>query len=180
MNVDVEIDRQELGRFLAMLDGMGVRAMELREAFEGVAEDFYELQTRMFDTDGRPIGGWAPLADATLEIRQRLGRGNEILEYAGARGGRLRRSLTVAGASYQLRQETRDSLRIGTKLGIARIHQKGGTLPVTFGRRSRPVQVRIPARPLVQLQKQDRERWVGIARDHVLGTSKRRIVTGLI
>lgn len=170
MGVDFGFDYEQdrLDRFLTRLLEMGRRAGDTTRAMEAVADDFLRVEQKVFDTDGRAAGRhWTPLAATYAENKRREGRGNELLELLGGRGGRLRESLTKRGASHQVRDVGRDHARVGTSLGIAKIHQAGGTVAVKTGPNAGR-RYRIPARPFVVLTPEVKDRWEMIMRTYVV------------
>jgi phage gpG-like protein len=148
------------------LNSMGERVTDLRPAWGEIADDFLDVERDVFATQGASLGRrWKPNAPWWAAYKQ---------EHYGADAGvlvqnpdtaRLKRSVTVKDAPYSLRDVRPAQLRIGTSLGIAAIHQKGGTL--THKRGDKTVSVRIPARPFVR-PRQQAHRWVGIVDDFVL------------
>lgn len=165
---DFDYEQDNLQRFLNRLLEMSRRAGDMRTAMNAVADDFLRTERRVFDTDGAAAGGrWTPLADAYAANKRREGRGNEMLELLGGRGGRLRESLTRRGASYQIRDVGADRARVGTSLGIAKIHQRGGTVSVQSGPQ-KGRRYRIPARPFVVLTPEVKDRWTMIMRTYVV------------
>jgi phage gpG-like protein len=134
---DVQLDR----KLLRFEDHVG----DLEPAFEALADDFLSIETRQFSSEGGfASGGWAPLADSTV---QRRGSAHPILDDHGD----LRASLTDAAAKGAIRDITSDSLFVGTDIDYAQYHQTGTA--------------RMPRRRPVEFRDADRRRWVkGIQR----------------
>jgi phage gpG-like protein len=170
VGVEFEFDYEQdnLARFMNRLLEMGRRAGDMRTAMDAVADDFLRTQRRVFDTDGAAAGRrWTPLAATYAENKRHEGRGTEMLELLGGRGGRLRESLTRRGASYQVRDVGPHTVKVGTKLGIAKVHQRGGTVTVQRGP-NKGRRYRIPARPFVVLTPEVKDRWTVIMRTYVV------------
>jgi phage gpG-like protein len=163
-----DYEQEKLTRFLNRMLEMGRRAGDIRTAMEAVADDFLKVERRVFDSDGRAAGQrWTPLAETYAANKQREGRGIEILELLGGKGGRLREAMTKRGASWQVRDIGRDHARMGTSLGIAKIHQRGGRVTVKSGP-NKGRRYRIPARPFVVLTPEVKDRWEMIMRTYVV------------
>ena len=147
------------------LNAMGQRVTDLRPAWSEIADDFLDISRDVFDTQGAALGRrWKPNAPWWAAYKQeKYGADAGILVQQPP--GRLRQSVTVKNAPYALRDVRPAQLRIGTSLGIAAIHQKGGTL--THKRGDRSITVRVPARPFVRPRQQAR-RWTLFVDDYVL------------
>lgn len=156
MRVELKLDEAQLQAFERLVEERQRRAMDMTPALEEVADDFLELERRVFDTQGRVVlsAGWRKLSKSWTKFKQTHGLSPRILEMTQG-GGRLRRALTVKGAPYQLRHVTDEEVVVGTNLGIARIHQKGGKITL-HGHAAK-----IPSRKFVRLRQVDKVRWIG-------------------
>ena len=92
--------------------------------WQGNVDVRLDFERRYLDSEG--AGRWTPLDDEyRLHKVERVGQ-VPILQYTG----RLYRSLTEQGAPGYVREETADSLRVGSSNPLARYHQEGaGRLP---------------------------------------------------
>lgn len=150
------------------LDAIGRRVTDLRPAWTEIADDFLEISEDVFDTAGASIGRrWKPNVAwwAAFKAAEFGWSESEDGPLVQRPPGRLKQSLTVKNAPYSLRDVRPAQLRMGTTLGIAAIHQKGGTLVHKRGNRS--VTVRVPARPFVR-PRQQAKRWTSFVDDYVL------------
>lgn len=84
-----------------------------------------DFERRYLDSEG--AGGWVPLEDEyRLHKVEEVGN-KPILQFSG----RMYRSLTEEGAPNFVREESADSLKVGSSDPKARYHQEGaGRLPV--------------------------------------------------
>lgn len=158
-------------------DEIGDRARNARPAFRAMVRDFRRKVRLEFASEGAYEGGtWEQLRPSYLEERLEEGRGSAILRLYGGMGGRLFESL-VGENNWAVEDIADDHMEVGTKLGIARVHQTGGTrtIPeqqVTIRRGPaagtsyvrRASTHRIPARPFTQIDRRDLERWAGFVR----------------
>lgn len=101
---------------------MGDHALDMRPAFEFVAQAMMELERWQFDTQGaRGSGGWAPLKLATSREKARKGEDPRILHASRA----LEHSLTDQGDANQ-RLEIHESWMVfGSTLPYAPLLQSG-------------------------------------------------------
>ncbi len=126
----------------------GENAMDMTDAFQSLATDFYAMEARQFATQGGfGSGGWAPLAPST---RAKKGTGSRILVDSGA----LKGSLTGPG-SGSIRKITPDEMEVGTSISYAQYHQHGTS--------------RMPMRKPVELRAVDKVRWVKVLQGHIIG-----------
>lgn len=162
MRVELKLDEAELKHFQEIVEERGRRGTNMRPALEAVADDFLDLEESVFATQGRLVlaAGWKKLSPKWLKFKTSHGLSPRILEMTQG-GGRLRRSLTVHGAPWQLRDVTNDEVVVGTTLGIANVHQKGRT--VRIGNRT----VKIPARKFVRLRRTDKQRWIDLQQSYL-------------
>lgn len=128
---DVQVSRQILR--------VGDRAIDAEPAFETIAETLMQIEGRQFASEGAyASGGWAQLAESTLEQKQ----GPRILDETGV----LRRSLTERGAEHQILITAAEFMTFGTDLDYAGFHQRGTS--------------RMPQRRPVELRETDRRHAV--------------------
>lgn len=114
LDLDVFGDTQ----FSRELLRMGDRVEDMRPIFRELADDFYELERRQFDSEGgEASGGWRPLAESTLKRKADMNLDPRILHATLA----LRKSLTERGAPGSIMRITRDELVLGTA-----VKSKGG------------------------------------------------------
>lgn len=118
-----------------------------REALEDIRKDFFEIEQRWFDSEGR--GTWAPLARSTLRSKP---AGKGILVRTGA----LRASLTQAGARYGYNRINRASLFIGTTHPAAEFHEAGAP------------RANLPRRELIGVGDADLNRWTKFVVDRIV------------
>lgn len=98
------------------------RAGNLRPVLAQLAEDFYDVETVQFATEGVRSGRWYPLQERTVRQKQAQGYGSRgILE----RTLELEESLTTRTGRYSLYRLQADELLIGTTDPKAIFHQKG-------------------------------------------------------
>jgi phage gpG-like protein len=142
---DVQLDRKLLR--------LERRGQDLSPVFDVLADDFFELESRQFSSEGGfASGGWDPLADSTV---RRRGSAHPILDESSE----LRDSLTQDGAKGSIRRITSDELFVGTDVDHAQYHQTGTP--------------RMPRRRPVEFRETDRRRWVkAIQRYLVTGQSQ--------
>jgi hypothetical protein len=95
-----------------------------KRGWQGNVDVRLDRQRRHMDTEG--AGGWVPLSDVyRLRKVQDVGV-IPILQYTGG----LYQSLTQEGAANYVREETADTLRVGSSNPLARYHHQGaGRLP---------------------------------------------------
>lgn len=114
-----------------------------RAAFQEAYDRFRELMQIHFGGEGRgPSGPWAPLQDATVARKMRLGLDPRILHETLT----LRSSLTSKGARGAVFRTQGDTAIFGTSIPYSRRHQ-GGT-------------VHMPARPPIDLHAGDKREIV--------------------
>lgn len=132
--VAIEITDKGVKRMLSML---AARVQDPRRAMKEIGESVRSSVLTNFMTGGRPEK-WTPLAPATVK-KKRNGPGKILIDSA-----RLQNSITARAFTK--------SVRVGTKLRYAAIHQFGGTA-------GRKHAAQIPARPYLMVQNED---WVEI------------------
>jgi len=174
-----------------MLRGAVKALKDQKPALRTSGAYMYRAVIEQFRTEGARSGdNWPPLSKATIRGRRKKSRA--ILQDTG----RLRRSVVSRGGDsiYEL---TDTSLRIGTNVEYARIHQKGGTInrvsragsarlrntrkgsrfaKQTFKGKTRTVawaggkafEIHIPARPFLVATEKDKEEIGKIFLRHAL------------
>ena len=134
VTIEYRIDSSELR---IRTDVLARRISTLGDVLRASAEDVALSVRERYDAQQAPDGtSWQPLAASTLE-RKRDGR---IL----VDGDVLRKSITVRAAT----RSGNPSLRMGSNLVYARIHQLGG-------KAGRGLSVMIPARPYLGYSEED-------------------------
>lgn len=164
MKIKFDYDETAAARFQRLLNEREQRVRNLDPVHEAIVADFHDLEDAVFHTQGRLLtgSGWKSLSPKWLATKRRLGLSQRILEMApGGKMGRLRRSLVVPGAPWQVLRMRDDSVEVGTSLGIAKVHQTGGV--VALGHR----QVRVPRRRFVSLRRVDKARWLSMYEQHL-------------
>lgn len=162
MRVRWTYDDRALQEYEALVAERARRVMDVRPALHVIQHDFHDIEDAVFRTEGRLIRAtWRPLNEAWAKWKARRGLSPRMLEMAkGGRIGRLRRAMTVPGAPYQVLRISDTAIEVGTSLGIAKIHQKGGSVVITKPNQE-PRSVTIPRRRFVGLRRSDKDRWLG-------------------
>lgn len=138
------LDTRNLERTLAAFQAS---LADFSEAQTRIADDFRELITEQFATEGRAgRTPWAPIAPSTA---RRRGRASPVLYSSGA----LFASLRDPGAPGHVEEADTRSLTLGSRLSYALYHQTGTR--------------RMPARPIIVLSGGRVERWVEIVRQQI-------------
>lgn len=126
------------------------RGMDMRPVFHNLADDFLDIETRQFESEGRyASGGWQPLTPDYLAWKVRHDLDPRILHATLA----MRNSLTVRGAPGQVRRITRDEMFVGTDVRSKR----GFPYPAVH---QNPKRSPLPRRRPVELREADRDNWV--------------------
>ena len=126
---------------------------DISDAFREIAKDFKEIEKKQFDSEGGyGSGGWKPLAASTLRQKARLGHPSDILVATGA----MRDSL-VGNTGDTIEEVKPKSLRVGTKRGYARYHQKSAS----------------KRRPVIELTSGDKTRWSKIIQRYLVKNIKK-------
>jgi phage gpG-like protein len=111
------------------------------EPFEESADDFKKVEEKWFESEGN--GAWQPLSPNYATWKDRNYPGTKILERAGL----LRESL--AGSNpWTIRDIQPLQMKLGTTINYAGRHQTG--------------KGRLPQRKVIDLQEEDKTRWVKI------------------
>jgi phage gpG-like protein len=85
-----------------------------------LAQQLYDAQEELYDTEGGPVGGWTPLKDSTVEAKAAAGLDSRILHATLA----LRDALTGT-TEHSLIRVDGGEVRIGTDLPYFRFHATG-------------------------------------------------------
>lgn len=167
--VNFRLDDEGAVRYSALLEERRRRVTHASPAFETIADDIENLEEAVFRSEGRLLtaAGWRPNSAPQRAEKHRRGLADRVLEMAHPGGiGRIRRALTVESAPWSIRRVTNEEAERGTSLGIARVHQTGGTATIRRGKHGQQ-QVRIPRRRFMQARRVDRLRWLGVLEDHL-------------
>jgi len=140
---ETQIDRT----FLRMSDA----ARNLSPMFDKIVKELQEVEKLQFESEGEyGSGGWAPLAESTIERKAREGWNEGILRATDA----LMNSLTTDGAG-SIVEVASDYLRYGTSIPYAPFHQSGTAVPM-------------PQRRVVQLPEGERRSLVRIVQRYIM------------
>jgi phage gpG-like protein len=141
---DIQIERD--------LMRLGDNLKNAKAGFRLLVDDLLEIERKQFESEGRrSSGGWAPLAESTLQQKMASGEENKILVDTGA----LRDSLTKRGNPGQLLKITNLEFRFGSKVPYMVFHQLGT--------------VNMPQRRPLELTREDRRHLVKVLQRHFLG-----------
>ena len=113
-----EVDTSELDRWIA---GALKRSRDVRPPLRHMQRELVKAHDRLFQTDGAPVGGWAPLKSSTFA--EKLSQG-----YSGGtlvRTGDLENSLTQLTNPMGIRDLGPKSMGFGTRVQYAQFHQTG-------------------------------------------------------
>lgn len=147
--IDVQGDAQIEMHFKRISE----RSLDLKPAWFAIREEMLLIEKRQFQSQGEyRSGGWAPLAEATVSRRERLGLGTRIL----IETGRLMRSLTDTGGKDQKFVPMRSWMLFGSNVPYLEAHMKGDP------DRS------MPARPPIAFNEIDREKFLRIIRGWIM------------
>lgn len=156
VTIKIEGDQQVLRTFLRFAEDV----QHLEEPFNAIANDFYDIENRQFDSEGGyGSGGWAALSDVSegkgyASWKAKHFPGTSIL----VRWGNLRESLTMMGG-YNIRDVEPLSVTLGTMMPYAKWHQRGTG--------------RMPQRRVIDLTEDDKSRWVKIIQAYLVSCTKR-------
>jgi hypothetical protein len=135
--------------------------LDAAPAFEVIAQMFWASEEKQFMSEGAwgasggahagaVSGGWAPLADATVEAKVRAGMDPTILRATST----LYDSLT--GGPGSVKQISPDHMVVGSQDPIGAFHQRGHDIPTPLPMR-KPVE--LPERVKVAMIK-TLQRWI--------------------
>ncbi len=124
-----------------MLDGVSLRAQDMRPVWAVIAGDWGRIMARQFETEGGLGRPWAALSPMYAAWKATHFPGAKIL----VRTGKLRESLT-GRTGDTVDERDRDSLKLGTSVPYAGYHQTGTKRPM-------------PPRPPVVLPEAVKDRW---------------------
>lgn len=85
------------------------------------APQFFADVTENFETEGQPVGGWAPLSPGYAAWKAKKVGDQPIL----VRTGRLKDAFNPAGSPDQVLEVTADTVMMGTRLPYAAAHHFG-------------------------------------------------------
>jgi phage gpG-like protein len=140
-------------RIVTKLTRSGRKAQDIRPALNQAADYLMDITEKQFDSQGRRGGGrWKSLSPKWLAQKRKITLDTRILHLNHL----LRRSVTRRDAQGQILDIEPTSLRFGSSVRYANVHQSG------YPPRN------IPARPFLRILATDRERIRNIMRDHVM------------
>jgi len=172
MHLEV-LGETQINRELLRWEG---RIADFSPLFAGLVADFYEMERRVFGSEGATVGGWEPLAASTVHERARLGLGpNPILDRSGATsrgrtprvGGTGKRSLTTPNSEHSLVRIDPTEMVVGTTDPVMGYHQRGHDSPTE-----------LPKRTVVSLSEIDRRRWVKGVQAWITGSPLEGVLIG--
>jgi phage gpG-like protein len=134
-------------QFNRALEGLYDSLKDFRRAWPQVAERYYLVIRRQFDSEGGRANPWAELAPSTLAGKAINYPGQPILRASNA----LFQSMVNAFDQNAVFRMTEDSLTLGTTLDYAAYHQKGTS--------------KMPARPIFDFLDEDYKDFRDAARD---------------
>lgn len=155
--VFLRINVSGMDKIGANLKARASKAIDLRPAFDAIADDFAQREKVLFNRGGSVSGfrKWAPLSKAYRERKVAAGYPADTLVRTGA----LRASLSVRSHPYFVYRATRSWMKIGTSVPYASYHQTGTR--------------RMPAREPIRITDTQRKTWAKIIERHIFGrTSK--------
>lgn len=157
------------------------RLGDFEPAFNAIADDFTDVEKRHFLSQGArgERGPWEPLTTSTKAGKQATHP--EHRNDALVASGELLKSLTDPNHKNHVREIDEESMAVGTKDQTAIFHHFGTEGPyeingnpyLAFELGSQLIvstQVEhpgLPSRPVIDLNEQDRERWIRILQSHV-------------
>jgi len=143
---DVQLARS-LSRF-----GAGVS--DMRPAFHDIANLFWNIEKRQFDSEGAyGSGGWGALSPSYDAWKSHYFPGKPILQ----RTGRMMSSL-IGMTSDTVKEINPKNFRIGTSVYYALFHQRGTS--------------KMAARPVIQLTEADKREWVKVVQRWLVNMAK--------
>lgn len=155
--MQVRITSHGLERIERNLIASAGRARYIQPALEAVAEDMIEVTKVQFQSQGRRGGGsWQRLKPSTVERKLFYGYDPRILYGTH----RLIESLTERGDVEMILEIDHNSVRFGSSVPYADVHQHGG------GRN-------IPARPFIHFLESDYRNWRRIITAYIADPLKR-------
>jgi hypothetical protein len=83
----LDVEAKELKKLEAKLDNFLEKIRRPEQANREASIQLYQFVIKNIDTGGRLVGGWAPLAPATIREKQRIGKEKPLI-----RTGQLRNS----------------------------------------------------------------------------------------
>lgn len=158
MKLEVNIlgDQQLKRKILRFTEAVSDATQPLKE----VAEDFWQIEAKQFDSEGGASGGWLALNQDYAKWKARNFPGAKILE----RTGILKGSLTNQNP-WTVNEPEKLKVTVGTKVPYAAYHQTGGA-------GNRP-----PQRRPIDLTEADKRRWAKIFQTWLVYSAHRVITT---
>ena len=120
----LEVDTRAFNRYIK---GVAVRSKNLRPIWNKVFDDLADAHVKNFQTDGAPVGGWAPLTRRYFNEKFSQGYGRQTLE----RTGDLRQALSRFRGPGSVRAQRPTSAVWGidvspeSPISYAKFHQMG-------------------------------------------------------
>jgi len=122
-----------------------------KDVFNRIADDFYSVEKKIFAAQGTPKR-WAPLSFAYSEWKKKAFPGQPILRLKDI----LFKSLTTPNSPGSIREITNNSIRIGTSVPYAIMHQQDfppGEIDKIKG---------LPRRPPIQITEKIKLKWIAM------------------
>lgn len=112
MSLTLSVTTEGGEKVIAVLDDTQARMLDLRPAFEGIADQIYDEETHIFHADGayRGRAAWPALSPKYAEQKAKSGAPSHILQLSQL----FRESLTRRDAPDSLCEVSRDGLVIGS------------------------------------------------------------------
>lgn len=143
------------------LDRLASRMVDLRPVFEQIADDFHQMESRLFASHGSSAGEpWQPSQQGGA------------VTLTGQRE-RMKRSLTVPRSRNSVQRITRNSITLGSTQPLAHLHQGGTADRYVRTYRGKPLAKpryagRLPRRAVFAVGAADEQRWAEMVSAHVL------------
>ena len=128
--------------------GLLIRLRDLTPAWHAILDDLDTVEAKWFDTEGG--GSWRPLSPRYAAWKAKHYPGRPLL----VREGFLRDALTNRGGRFRTEAIREHDARVSVHLPYAGEHQRGTAT--------------LPARPVIGINDQDRQRWVRLIRRFVM------------
>jgi phage virion morphogenesis protein len=186
----ITLDDDPATQALAALNG---RSGDLRPALDAIGESLMLATDLRFEREEDPDGSpWAPLAPATAKRKAKLGH-ERILQLSGRLRGSITRTVDESSVTVGTNLPYARIHQLGgeiTKYAHSRqvlrrfVETKGGGRQLLQGFARRAVAnfaswhevpehaIRIPARPFLGINDDDRENAVAVLLDHILGRAR--------
>ena len=160
----IKVDTRELSAYARRVK---VRESNFRPVWQDVFDDLADAHMRNFQTDGAPVGGWAPLTRRYFNEKFRQGYGRNTLE----RTGDLKRALSQFRGPGSVRAQRPTSAVWGidvspeSPIHYAKFHQMGTR--------------NMHERQIVYAPRKVGENFAKMAGDYVISDKGRRSLRGL-